>query len=58
MKKKAIVAYSGGLDTSYCVVNLSREHDLEIHTVIVNSGGFSAGGISSPLRSAPTSWAR
>ena len=42
MKKKAIVAYSGGLDTSYCVVNLTREHDLEIHTVIVNSGGFSA----------------
>ena len=41
MKKKAIVAYSGGLDTSYCVVSLTREHDWEIHTVIVNSGGFS-----------------
>ena len=41
MKKKAIVAYSGGLDTSYCVVNLTREEGWEIHTVIVNSGGFS-----------------
>jgi argininosuccinate synthase len=42
MKKKAIVAYSGGLDTSYCVVNLTREENWEVHTVIVNSGGFSA----------------
>ena len=41
MKKKAILAYSGGLDTSYCAVYLSRELDLEVHTVIVNSGGFS-----------------
>ena len=40
--KKAIVAYSGGLDTSYCVVNLTREMGLEVHTVIVNSGGFDA----------------
>lgn len=39
--KKAIVAYSGGLDTSYCVVNLNREKGYEIHTVIVNTGGFS-----------------
>ena len=42
MKKKAILAYSGGLDTSYCAVYLSRELGLEVHTVIVNSGGFSA----------------
>lgn len=41
MKKKAILAYSGGLDTSYCAVYLSRELGLEVHTVIVNSGGFS-----------------
>lgn len=41
MKKKAILAYSGGLDTSFCAVYLSRELDLEVHTVIVNSGGFS-----------------
>ena len=42
MKKKAILAYSGGLDTSFCAVYLSRELNLEVHTVIVNSGGFSA----------------
>ena len=40
MKKKAILAYSGGLDTSFCAVYLSRDLDLEVHTVIVNSGGF------------------
>ncbi|MBC8083193.1 MAG: argininosuccinate synthase [Hymenobacter sp.] len=40
--KKVVLAYSGGLDTSYCVVYLTRELGLEVHTVIVNSGGFSA----------------
>ncbi|WP_375417001.1 argininosuccinate synthase [uncultured Hymenobacter sp.] len=42
MKKKVILAYSGGLDTSFCAVYLSRELGLEVHTVIVNSGGFAA----------------
>ena len=42
MKKKAILAYSGGLDTSFCAVYLSRDLHLEVHTVIVNSGGFTA----------------
>jgi argininosuccinate synthase len=37
-----VLAYSGGLDTSYCVVYLTKELGLEVHTVIVNSGGFSA----------------
>ncbi|MBC6606631.1 argininosuccinate synthase [Hymenobacter sp. BT188] len=40
--KKVVLAYSGGLDTSYCVVYLTKELGLEVHTVIVNSGGFSA----------------
>ncbi|MGM5630620.1 argininosuccinate synthase [Apibacter raozihei] len=39
--KKAVLAYSGGLDTSYCLVNLTKEHGMEVHTVIVNTGGFS-----------------
>lgn len=39
--KKAVLAYSGGLDTSYSLVKLTKEHDMEVHTVIVNSGGFS-----------------
>ena len=42
MKKKAILAYSGGLDTSFCAVYLSRDLDLEVHTIIVNSGSFTA----------------
>ncbi len=41
MSKKAVLAYSGGLDTSYCLVNLTQEQGMEMHTVIVNTGGFS-----------------
>ena len=41
-RKKVVLAYSGGLDTSFCAVYLTRELGLEVHTVIVNSGGFSA----------------
>lgn len=37
-----VLAYSGGLDTSYCARKLSREMDVELHTVIVNTGGFSS----------------
>lgn len=40
MKKKVVLAYSGGLDTSYCVVYLTHELDLEVHSVLVNTGGF------------------
>ena len=38
--KKVVLAYSGGLDTSYCAIYLSRVKNLEVHTVIVNTGGF------------------
>jgi argininosuccinate synthase len=41
MKKKVVLAFSGGLDTSYCVKYLSDEKQLEVHTVIINTGGFS-----------------
>jgi argininosuccinate synthase len=42
MKKKSVVlAYSGGLDTSFCVKYLSVEKNLEVHTILVNTGGFS-----------------
>jgi argininosuccinate synthase len=40
-KKKVVLAYSGGLDTSYCVKYLSEEKGLEVHSVLVNTGGFS-----------------
>ncbi|MFA5352157.1 MAG: argininosuccinate synthase [Candidatus Gracilibacteria bacterium] len=39
-KKLALVAFSGGLDTSFCVVWL-REQGFEVNTVTVNTGGFS-----------------
>ncbi|PCI31868.1 MAG: argininosuccinate synthase [Flavobacteriaceae bacterium] len=39
--KKVVLAYSGGLDTSYCVKYLSKEKKLEIHSVLINTGGFS-----------------
>ena len=41
MKKKVVLAFSGGLDTSFCVLYLINEKGLEAHTVMVNTGGFS-----------------
>ena len=38
--KKLVIAYSGGLDTSYCAVSLS-ERGYDVHAVSVNTGGFS-----------------
>ena len=40
MSKKVVLAYSGGLDTSFCVKYLTVEQDCEIHAVTVNTGGF------------------
>ena len=37
--KKLVLAYSGGLDTSYCLMKLSKE-DYEVHAVNINTGGF------------------
>lgn len=39
--KKVVLAFSGGLDTSYCVKYLIHEKHLEVHSAIVNTGGFS-----------------
>ncbi len=39
--KKVVVGFSGGLDTSYCVKYLSDEKGYEVHSVIINTGGFS-----------------
>lgn len=38
--KKLVLAYSGGLDTSYCVKYLSEDRGYEVHAVSVNTGGF------------------
>ena len=40
MKEKVVLAYSGGLDTSYCVKYLSEELGLEVYTALANTGGF------------------
>ncbi|NRD19322.1 argininosuccinate synthase [Winogradskyella eckloniae] len=40
MSKKLVIAYSGGLDTSYCAVSLSKA-GYDVHAVSVNTGGFS-----------------
>ncbi len=39
--KKIILAYSGGLDTSYCAKYLSKELGYEVHAVSIDTGGFS-----------------
>ena len=41
MKEKIVLAFSGGLDTSFCTLYLGKEKEYEVHTVIVNTGGFS-----------------
>lgn len=42
MKKKIVLGFSGGLDTSYCVKYLTEEKGFEVHTITVNTGGFDA----------------
>lgn len=46
-KKKVVLAFSGGLDTSYCVKYLSEEKGYEVHTLTVNTGGFDEAEIRS-----------
>lgn len=41
MKEKVVLAFSGGLDTSYCASYLTVDKGLEVHSVVVNTGGFS-----------------
>ncbi|MEO6456427.1 MAG: argininosuccinate synthase domain-containing protein [Ginsengibacter sp.] len=40
MAKKVVLGFSGGLDTSYCVKYLTDEKGYELHSIIVNTGGF------------------
>ena len=41
IKNKIVLAYSGGLDTTYCAVSLSKIKNYEVHAVTVNTGAFS-----------------
>lgn len=40
-KKKVVLAFSGGLDTSYCAIFLREEMGLEVHAALADTGGFS-----------------
>jgi len=41
MNNKIVLAYSGGLDTTYCAIYLQKIKNLEVHALTVNTGGFS-----------------
>ncbi len=41
MNNKVVLAYSGGLDTTYCAIFLNKIKNLEVHALTVNTGGFS-----------------
>jgi argininosuccinate synthase len=41
MSKKVVLGFSGGLDTSYCVKYLTEDLGYEVHSITVNTGGFS-----------------
>jgi argininosuccinate synthase len=41
MNKKLVLAFSGGLDTSFCAKYLKEEKGFEVYTAIANTGGFS-----------------
>lgn len=39
-KKKVLLAFSGGLDTTFCAIYLANEKQMEVHSAIINTGGF------------------
>lgn len=39
-KKKVVLAFSGGLDTSFAAKYLSEDLGYEVHTALANTGGF------------------
>lgn len=47
MNKKLVLAYSGGLDTSFCVKYLKEEKGYDVYTAIANTGGFSQSDLES-----------
>ncbi len=47
MKNKVVIAYSGGLDTSYCAHLMASDQQNEVYAVTVNTGGFSAAEVAS-----------
>jgi len=52
--KKVVLAYSGGLDTTYCTIYLKKIMGLEVHAFTVNTGGFSKEELESIEKRAKT----
>lgn len=42
MKKRVVLAFSGGLDTTYCAKYLAEDLGYDVHTLTVNTGGFTS----------------
>ena len=38
--EKVLLAFSGGLDTSYCALYLQKECNMEVHAVTIDTGGL------------------
>lgn len=39
---KVVLAFSGGLDTSFCAVHLTKDKGMEVHALTINTGGFNS----------------
>lgn len=55
-KQKVVLAFSGGLDTSFCVKYLSEDKGYDVYTAIANTGGFSRRSLRTS-KNAPWRWA-
>ncbi|MFT4032956.1 MAG: argininosuccinate synthase [Siphonobacter sp.] len=51
-KPKVVLAYSGGLDTSFCVKYLAEDQGYEVHSVLVDTGGFTTSELQTVERNA------
>jgi len=40
--KKVVLAFSGGLDTTFCAIYLKETKGLEVHAILINTGGFNS----------------
>lgn len=49
---KVVLAFSGGLDTTYCAIYLKKVLNLEVHAILVQTGGFSKGELEIVARRA------
>jgi len=50
--KKVVLAFSGGLDTSFCVKYLKNDLNLQVHSCLVNTGGFNEEDLKSVAKKA------